>query len=55
MSRFGLTPGIPFTGTAITEDAPEGSIRNNTNSNTHIPPHPPVPPTALLPEGPANR
>ena len=42
MSEFRLKPGIPFEGTSIAEEAPEGSIRNNTNSNTHIPPHPPV-------------
>ena len=51
MSKFGLKPGIPFTGTAITEDAPEGSIRNNTNSNTHIPPHPPVQKSKVFADG----
>ena len=51
MSKFGLTPGNPFTEDSIAGVAPEGSIRNNTNSNTHIPPHPPELKTKVFADG----
>ena len=51
MSKFRLNPGIPFKGDMFGGNAPKGSIRNNTNSNTHIPPHPPVLCSKVLADG----
>ncbi|MBR5702615.1 MAG: hypothetical protein IKX47_09105 [Oscillospiraceae bacterium] len=51
MSKFRLNPGTPFKGDMFGGNAPEGSIRNNTNSNTHIPPHPPVLCSKVLADG----
>lgn len=42
MSEFRLIPGIPNKETTMAGNAPEGSIRNTTNSSTHLAPHPPV-------------
>ncbi len=50
MSKIPLIPGIPVEG-PIPMPAPEGVIRNNTNSNTAIPPHPPVLCSAVLADG----
>ncbi|MBR6522797.1 MAG: hypothetical protein IKT47_09015, partial [Oscillospiraceae bacterium] len=50
MSKIRLIPGIPVDG-PIPMPTPEGVIRNNTNSNTSIPPHPPVLCSAVLADG----
>ena len=42
MGEFRLKPGTPFAGNMFAGDAPAGSIRNSTNSNTQLPPHEPV-------------
>ena len=51
MGKFNLKPGTPFKGDMFGGGAPEGSIRNNTNSNTHLPPHPPVLKTKVFADG----
>lgn len=50
MSKIRLIPGLPVEG-PIPMPTPEGVIRNNTNSNTSIPPHPPVLCSAVLADG----
>lgn len=66
MSKIKLIPGIPMDG-PITMPPPEGVLRNDTGSNTSIPPHPPVLCSAVfaddkedswleyVPENPAER
>ena len=51
MSSFRLNPGTAFKGDMFGGNAPAGSIRNNTNSNTHNPPHAPVLQTKVLADG----
>ena len=50
LGKINLTPGTPYEG-KMTFPPPAGVILNNTNSNTTIPPHPPVLCTGVLADG----
>ncbi len=50
MAGINLTPGTPYAG-EMTFPPPAGVILNNTNSNTTIPPHPPVLCSGVLADG----
>ena len=50
MGKITLKPGIATQG-GFGTPMPENGIRNNTNSNTHLPPHPPVLCSKVLADG----
>ena len=50
MAGINLTPGTPYAG-EMTFPPPAGVILNNTNSNTTIPPHPPLLCSGVLADG----